>query len=137
MCILAARIRPLPELSKYVNNYPPNCNAHLPVSSSQLVNRHPVRSSVCARRQIYCRQSDGHFAQLVVIWSFAGEYGDESNNILIYPIMMLFRGAYCLQYQMVMMEAVSTSETSANFYQTTQRNNPEDSHLHTDISLNR
>jgi hypothetical protein len=28
-----------------------------------------------------------------------------------------------------MMEAASTSETSVNFYQTTQRNNPEDSHL--------
>jgi hypothetical protein len=31
----------------------------------------------------------------------------------------------------LMMEAASTSETSVNFYQTTQRNNPEDSHLHT------
>jgi hypothetical protein len=30
----------------------------------------------------------------------------------------------------VMMEATSTSETSVNFYQTTRRNNPEDSHLH-------
>jgi hypothetical protein len=30
-----------------------------------------------------------------------------------------------------MMEAASTSETSVNFYQTTRRNNPEDSHLHT------
>jgi hypothetical protein len=30
-----------------------------------------------------------------------------------------------------MMEAASTSETSANFYQTTRRYNPEDSHLHT------
>jgi hypothetical protein len=28
-------------------------------------------------------------------------------------------------------EAVSTSETSVNFYHTTQRNIPEDSHLHT------
>jgi hypothetical protein len=28
------------------------------------------------------------------------------------------------------MEAVSTSETSVNFYQTTRRYNPEDSHLH-------
>jgi hypothetical protein len=28
------------------------------------------------------------------------------------------------------MEAISTSETSVNFYQTTRRNNPEDSHLH-------
>jgi hypothetical protein len=29
------------------------------------------------------------------------------------------------------MEAASTSETSANFYQTTRRNNPEDNHRHT------
>jgi hypothetical protein len=31
----------------------------------------------------------------------------------------------------LMMEATSTSETSVNFYQITQCNNPEDSHLHT------
>jgi hypothetical protein len=31
----------------------------------------------------------------------------------------------------LMMEAASTSEMSVNFYQTTQRYNPEDSHLHT------
>jgi hypothetical protein len=31
----------------------------------------------------------------------------------------------------LMMQAVSTSETSANFYQTTRRNILEDSHLHT------
>jgi hypothetical protein len=31
----------------------------------------------------------------------------------------------------VMMEAVSTSETLVNFYQTSRRNNPEDSRLHT------
>jgi hypothetical protein len=30
-----------------------------------------------------------------------------------------------------MMEAASTFETSVNFYSTTRRNNPEDSHLHT------
>jgi hypothetical protein len=30
-----------------------------------------------------------------------------------------------------MIEAASTSETSANFSQTTRRNNPEDSHVHT------
>jgi hypothetical protein len=29
-----------------------------------------------------------------------------------------------------MTEAASISETSVNFYQTTRRNNPEDSHLH-------
>jgi hypothetical protein len=31
----------------------------------------------------------------------------------------------------LMMEAASTSEASVNFYQTTRRNNREDSHLHT------
>jgi hypothetical protein len=31
----------------------------------------------------------------------------------------------------LMMEAVSTSETSVNLYETTRRNIPEDSHLHT------
>jgi hypothetical protein len=31
----------------------------------------------------------------------------------------------------VMTEVTSTSETSVNFNQTTQRNNPEDSHFHT------
>jgi hypothetical protein len=31
----------------------------------------------------------------------------------------------------LMMEAASTSEAPVNFYQTAQRNNPEDSHLHT------
>jgi hypothetical protein len=32
----------------------------------------------------------------------------------------------------LMMEAVSSSETSVNFYQTTRRNIPEDSHLHSE-----
>jgi hypothetical protein len=31
----------------------------------------------------------------------------------------------------LMMETASTSETLVNFYQTTRRNDPEDSHLHT------
>jgi hypothetical protein len=35
----------------------------------------------------------------------------------------------------LIMEAVSTSETSVNFCQTTQCYNPEDSHLHAQISL--
>jgi hypothetical protein len=39
-------------------------------------------------------------------------------------VYRLFRSAIAL-----MMEAASTSETLANFYQTTWRNNPEDSHL--------
>jgi hypothetical protein len=35
----------------------------------------------------------------------------------------------------LMMQAVSTSETSVNFYQTTRRNIPEDSHLHHHLLL--
>jgi hypothetical protein len=35
------------------------------------------------------------------------------------------------------MEAASTSKTSVNFYQTTRRNIPEDSHLHTHRRENR
>jgi hypothetical protein len=34
-----------------------------------------------------------------------------------------------------MMEAASTSETSVNLCQTTRRNNPEDNHLHTEVSF--
>jgi hypothetical protein len=41
-----------------------------------------------------------------------------------------FTGACCLRYQGPDDEG-STYETSVNFYQTTRRNNPEDSHLHT------
>jgi hypothetical protein len=40
-----------------------------------------------------------------------------------------FRGLYCSNNIIaVMMEAASTSETLVNFYQTTRRYNPEDSH---------
>jgi hypothetical protein len=48
----------------------------------------------------------------------------------------MLRRAYCFHHQgdesliALMMEAVSTSETSVNFYQTTRRNIPEDSHIH-------
>jgi hypothetical protein len=37
----------------------------------------------------------------------------------------------CLRLITVMMQAVNTSETPVNFYETTQRYNPEDSHLYT------
>jgi hypothetical protein len=43
-----------------------------------------------------------------------------------------FRGPYCLRHQgddfIMMMEVARTSETLVNFYQTTRRYNPEDSH---------
>jgi hypothetical protein len=44
-----------------------------------------------------------------------------------------FRGAYCLYRHSeiaLMMEAIITSGTSVNVYQTAQFNAPEDSHLH-------
>jgi hypothetical protein len=39
--------------------------------------------------------------------------------------------AFIMRLIALMMEAASTSETSVNFYQTTRRNIPEDTHLHT------
>jgi hypothetical protein len=44
--------------------------------------------------------------------------------------------AVCVGDIVLMMEAVSTSETSVTFYQTIQRNIPEDSHLHTRLREN-
>jgi hypothetical protein len=38
--------------------------------------------------------------------------------------------AFIIRAIALMMEAASTSETSVNFFQTTRRNNPEDSHPH-------
>jgi hypothetical protein len=41
-----------------------------------------------------------------------------------------FRGPCCLHHQdALMMKAAGTSETLVNFYHTTRRYNPEDSHL--------
>jgi hypothetical protein len=40
-------------------------------------------------------------------------------------------GCWAVREIALMMEAAKTSETSVNFYQTTGRNIPEDSHLHT------
>jgi hypothetical protein len=54
--------------------------------------------------------------KMTVFWDFA-------------PVELyrLFRGACCLHHQGD--EAAGTSETSVNFYQTTRRYNPKDSHL--------
>jgi hypothetical protein len=41
------------------------------------------------------------------------------------------RNASIIRAIALMMEAASTSDTSVNFFQTTRRNNPEASHLHT------
>jgi hypothetical protein len=40
-------------------------------------------------------------------------------------------GTASIMRGMLMMEAVRTSETSVNFYETTRRNIPEGCHLHT------
>jgi hypothetical protein len=50
--------------------------------------------------------------------------------------MAVFWDAAHNLFTALMMEAVSTSETSVNFYQTTWRNIPEDSHLYTRSSEN-
>jgi hypothetical protein len=42
----------------------------------------------------------------------------------------------CLHHQVLMMEAVSTSETSVQFYQTTKYNTPEESHLRVVVCWN-
>jgi hypothetical protein len=47
-----------------------------------------------------------------------------------------FRGTCCLHHQSDEMEAARTSETLVNFYHTTRRYNPEDSHLRTRGSEN-
>jgi hypothetical protein len=47
-------------------------------------------------------------------------------------IYWCFRSAFCIHhYSALMMEAATTSESSVNFYQNTQCNNPEDSNPHT------
>jgi hypothetical protein len=46
------------------------------------------------------------------------EYGNKLLNMAVFWVTL-------------MMEAARTSETLVNFYQTTRRNNPEDSHLRT------
>jgi hypothetical protein len=44
---------------------------------------------------------------------------------------MLLASIFGAMMMSLMMEAQGTFETSVNFYQSTRRNNPEDSHLHT------
>jgi hypothetical protein len=60
----------------------------------------------------------------VVWWKFTDI--SEVLSASIFRAISIIRALIALQ-----MEAVSTSETSVNFYQTTRRNIPEDSHLHT------
>jgi hypothetical protein len=44
-------------------------------------------------------------------------------------VFWVIASCFLVEVIALMMEAASTSETSVNFYQTTRRNNPEDSHL--------
>jgi hypothetical protein len=51
---------------------------------------------------------------------------------MIVKVCQRFRGPCCLYHQGdLMMKAARTSETLVNFYQTTRRYNPEDSHVRT------
>jgi phage-related holin len=43
--------------------------------------------------------------------------------------------ALCSLVEALMMDATKTYETLVNFYQTTRRYNPEDSHLHVNVGL--
>jgi hypothetical protein len=56
------------------------------------------------------------------------EVGSESLNI---DISFVSEVGTSIRAIALMMEAVSSSHTSVNFYQTTRRNITEDSHLHT------
>jgi hypothetical protein len=52
--------------------------------------------------------------------------------VSLVKVYQRFRGPCCLHHQIaLMMEAARTSETLVNFYQTTRRYSPEDSHLRT------
>jgi hypothetical protein len=79
-----------------------------------------------------------------VFWlgDIPGSHGDEYEDVCLLDVapcnlvetdrsIERFRGAYCLHHQVIalMMEAVSTSEMSVSFYQTTRRNIPADSRL--------
>jgi hypothetical protein len=71
-----------------------------------------------------------HILKMAVFWVVA--------PCSLVEIYRRFRDACCLYNQgdqasiiALITEGASTSETSANFYQTTRRNNPKDSHLHT------
>jgi hypothetical protein len=55
-----------------------------------------------------------------------GVFGLSFIKILHVGIQLAFSGRVAI---FLMMEAASTSETSVNLYQTTRRNNPEDSHF--------
>jgi hypothetical protein len=70
--------------------------------------------------QNYLRQTT-YSIKMTVFWDVA--------PCSLAEVYSLFRGVF--DEIALMMEAVRTSETSANFYQTTRRNIPEDSHLHT------
>jgi hypothetical protein len=59
--------------------------------------------------------------KMAVIWIIA--------PCRVVRVYQRFRGLYCLYHIGLMMEAVQTSETLVNLYQSTWHYNPDDSHL--------
>jgi hypothetical protein len=85
------------------------------ISSDTLPPTHPLRV-VCVRFQVLAAGS----MKMAVLWDV------EPCSLL--EVYWHFRGACYLHHQAL---SASTSETSVDFYQTTQHNNLEDNHLHT------
>jgi hypothetical protein len=69
------------------------------------------------------------FEVITAVSTKMGVFWDVTPCSLV-EVYQRFRGPCCLHHEdALMMEAGWTSETLVNFYQTTRRNNPEDSHL--------
>jgi hypothetical protein len=65
---------------------------------------------------------------------FSPEEGDSMKTTVLWDVVSDVLAASIIRAIALMMEAANISETSADFHQTTRRNNPEDSHL---LSLRR
>jgi hypothetical protein len=68
-----------------------------------------------------------------MIGEISGSHGGEYEDDCLLGCCAVKSGRdACIVLITLMMEAASTSETSVNFYQTTRRQNPKDSHLQED-----
>jgi hypothetical protein len=84
------------------------------------------------------------YATVLVRLSFKRSWNKKESNVLHNygkrTLLLAYRQTWIMKMAVfwvvaagwfaLMMEAASTFQTSVNFYQTTRRNNPEDSHLH-------